>query len=105
MQAPKRNRSARHEPVYAYLSHSLSLALSLSLLGGLTVLEWKGRVPLTLSHCERITLCATAVFLLLKRIGRWSGKGMARSAFSLARLAHAERDNALSCVPPAFVDL
>ncbi|GBP91085.1 hypothetical protein EVAR_68428_1 [Eumeta japonica] len=28
-----------------YLSLSLSLALSLSLLGGLTVLEWKGRVP------------------------------------------------------------
>ncbi|GBP64488.1 Trissin receptor [Eumeta japonica] len=37
------------------LSHSLSLALSLSLLGGLTMPEWKGRVPLTRSHCERIT--------------------------------------------------
>ncbi|GBP93655.1 hypothetical protein EVAR_66725_1 [Eumeta japonica] len=42
--APKRNRSARHEPVCMPISLS-SLALSLSLLGGLTVLEWKGRVP------------------------------------------------------------
>ncbi|GBP76815.1 hypothetical protein EVAR_42666_1 [Eumeta japonica] len=74
--APKQ-RSARHEPVCMPIS--LSLALSLSLLGGLTVLEWKGRVPftflclslsllggltmpewkgrvpLTRSHCERIT--------------------------------------------------
>ncbi|GBP48916.1 hypothetical protein EVAR_96897_1 [Eumeta japonica] len=79
MQAPKRNRSARHEPVCMPISLSLSLALSLSLLGGLTVLEWKGRVPftfyvclsllggltmpewkgrvpLTRSHCERITV-------------------------------------------------
>ncbi|GBP59311.1 hypothetical protein EVAR_40696_1 [Eumeta japonica] len=31
------------------------LCLSLSLLGGLTMPEWKGRVPLTRSHCERIT--------------------------------------------------
>ncbi|GBP32819.1 Retrovirus-related Pol polyprotein from type-1 retrotransposable element R2 [Eumeta japonica] len=76
-QAPKRNRSARHEPVCMPISLTLSLALSLSLLGGLTVLEWKGRVPFTLclslsllgglmpewkgrvpltrSHCERIT--------------------------------------------------
>ncbi|GBP30076.1 hypothetical protein EVAR_14594_1 [Eumeta japonica] len=28
----------------------------LSLLGGLTMPEWKGRVPLTRSHCERITI-------------------------------------------------
>ncbi|GBP75763.1 hypothetical protein EVAR_60076_1 [Eumeta japonica] len=32
------------------------LCLSLSLLGGLTMPEWKGRVPLTPSHCERITI-------------------------------------------------
>ncbi|GBP36291.1 Modular serine protease [Eumeta japonica] len=31
------------------------LCLSLLLLGGLTMPEWKGRVPLTRSHCERIT--------------------------------------------------
>ncbi|GBP11912.1 hypothetical protein EVAR_74542_1 [Eumeta japonica] len=78
MQAPKRNRSARHEPVCMPISLTLSLSVSLSLLGGLTVLEWKGRVPftfmsvslllggltmpewkgrvpLTRSHCERIT--------------------------------------------------
>ncbi|GBP89172.1 hypothetical protein EVAR_90309_1 [Eumeta japonica] len=72
MQAPKRNRSARHEPVCMPISHSLALGrancarvegtrafhfvcLSLSLLGGLTMPEWKGRVPLTRSHCERIT--------------------------------------------------
>ncbi|GBP34283.1 hypothetical protein EVAR_13422_1 [Eumeta japonica] len=78
-EAPKRNRSARHEPVCMPISLTLSLALSLSLLGGLTVLEWKGRVPftfmsvslalrranharvegrvpLTRSHCERITV-------------------------------------------------
>ncbi|GBP67423.1 Vacuolar protein sorting-associated protein 35 [Eumeta japonica] len=38
-------------------------------------------------------LCATAVFLLLGRIGRWSGREIARSALSLARSAQAERDN------------
>ncbi|GBO99450.1 hypothetical protein EVAR_648_1 [Eumeta japonica] len=76
--APKRNRSARREPVCMSISLTLSrsvslalrrancarvegtrafhfLCLSLSLLGGLTMPEWKGRVPLTRSHCERIT--------------------------------------------------
>ncbi|GBP55856.1 hypothetical protein EVAR_89680_1 [Eumeta japonica] len=75
--APKRNRSARHEPVCMPISLSLSLALSLSALrrancarvegtrafhflclslalGGLTM-PVEGRVPLTRSHCERIT--------------------------------------------------
>ncbi|GBP81405.1 hypothetical protein EVAR_59406_1 [Eumeta japonica] len=42
-------------------------------------------------------LCAAAVSLLLGRVGRWSGKEIARSALSLARSAHAERDNK-SCV-------
>ncbi|GBP91028.1 hypothetical protein EVAR_62172_1 [Eumeta japonica] len=78
MQAPKRNRSARHEPVCMPISLTLSLSLCLSLrrancarvegtraftfmsvsllLGGLTMPEWKGRVPLTRSHCERITV-------------------------------------------------
>ncbi|GBP91082.1 hypothetical protein EVAR_68424_1 [Eumeta japonica] len=68
MQAPKQNRSARHEPVCMPISLTLSLALSLSALrrancarveetrafhfyvclsrlGGLTMPEWKGRVP------------------------------------------------------------
>ncbi|GBP75246.1 hypothetical protein EVAR_45445_1 [Eumeta japonica] len=38
-------------------------------------------------------LCAAAVSLLLGRLGRWSGREIARSAFSLARSAQAERDN------------
>ncbi|GBP61127.1 hypothetical protein EVAR_46778_1 [Eumeta japonica] len=38
-------------------------------------------------------LCAAAVSLLLGRIGRWSGREIARSALSLARSAQAERDN------------
>ncbi|GBP31817.1 hypothetical protein EVAR_81583_1 [Eumeta japonica] len=75
--APKRNRSARHEPVCMPISLTLSLALSLALrrltvlewkgrvpftfmsvslaLRRATMPEWKGRVPLTRSHCERIT--------------------------------------------------
>ncbi|GBP69219.1 hypothetical protein EVAR_96733_1 [Eumeta japonica] len=39
------------------------------------------------------TLCAAAVFFLLGRIERWSGREVARSALSLARSAQAERDN------------
>ncbi|GBP35006.1 hypothetical protein EVAR_28471_1 [Eumeta japonica] len=38
-------------------------------------------------------LCAAAVSLLLGRIGRWSGREIARSALSLACSAQAERDN------------
>ncbi|GBP05624.1 hypothetical protein EVAR_3087_1 [Eumeta japonica] len=38
-------------------------------------------------------LYAVTVSLLLGRIGRWSGREIARSAFSLARSAQAERDN------------
>ncbi|GBP15724.1 hypothetical protein EVAR_93913_1 [Eumeta japonica] len=38
-------------------------------------------------------LCAAAVSLLLGRIGRWSGREIARSALSLARSAQAERGN------------
>ncbi|GBP38322.1 hypothetical protein EVAR_36274_1 [Eumeta japonica] len=38
-------------------------------------------------------LCAAAVSLLLGRIGRWSGREIARCALSLARSAQAERDN------------
>ncbi|GBP03739.1 hypothetical protein EVAR_69338_1 [Eumeta japonica] len=41
----------------------------------------------------RCRLCAAAVSLLLGRIGRWSGREIARSALSLARSAQAERDN------------
>ncbi|GBP26681.1 hypothetical protein EVAR_23451_1 [Eumeta japonica] len=37
--------------------------------------------------------CAVAVSLLLGRIGRWSGREIARSALSFARSAQAERDN------------
>ncbi|GBP14283.1 hypothetical protein EVAR_7702_1 [Eumeta japonica] len=39
--------------------------------------------------------CTGAVSLLPKRIGRWSGREIARSALSLARSAQAERDNEL----------
>ncbi|GBP19388.1 hypothetical protein EVAR_12430_1 [Eumeta japonica] len=52
-------------------------------------------------------LCEAADSLLLGRIGRWSGKEIARSALSLARSAQAERDNescffvpAAGCVRP-----
>ncbi|GBP64932.1 hypothetical protein EVAR_41347_1 [Eumeta japonica] len=38
------------------ISLTLSLALSLSLLGGLTVLEWKGRVPFTFYVCLSLAL-------------------------------------------------
>ncbi|GBP20153.1 hypothetical protein EVAR_5583_1 [Eumeta japonica] len=38
-------------------------------------------------------LCAATASLLLRRIGRWSGREIARSALSLARSAQAERDN------------
>ncbi|GBP01390.1 hypothetical protein EVAR_74112_1 [Eumeta japonica] len=41
-------------------------------------------------------LCAAAVSLLLVRIGRWSGREIARSTLSLARSAQAERDNGSS---------
>ncbi|GBP40679.1 hypothetical protein EVAR_36415_1 [Eumeta japonica] len=41
----------------------------------------------------RSRLCAAAVSLLLARIGRWSGREIARSVLSLARSAQAERDN------------
>ncbi|GBP10104.1 hypothetical protein EVAR_77527_1 [Eumeta japonica] len=40
-----------------------------------------------------VELCAVAVSLLLGRIGRRSGREIARSALSLARSAQAERDN------------
>ncbi|GBP76178.1 hypothetical protein EVAR_49975_1 [Eumeta japonica] len=53
-------------------------------------------------------LCAAAVsLLLLGRIGRWSGREIARSALSLERSAQAERDNesCFLCVQPAFIDL
>ncbi|GBP21279.1 hypothetical protein EVAR_11674_1 [Eumeta japonica] len=52
-------------------------------------------------------LCAVAISLLLGRIGRWSGREIARSALSLARSAQAERDNesCFSCVQAAFIDL
>ncbi|GBP19609.1 hypothetical protein EVAR_102158_1 [Eumeta japonica] len=46
-----------------------------------------GRLPV---QCR---LCAAAISLLLVRIGRWSGRELARSALSLVRLAHVERDN------------
>ncbi|GBP80722.1 hypothetical protein EVAR_57193_1 [Eumeta japonica] len=42
---------------------------------------------------EVIWLCAAAVSLLLGRVGRRSGREIARSALSLARSAQAERDN------------
>ncbi|GBP56411.1 hypothetical protein EVAR_90082_1 [Eumeta japonica] len=42
---------------------------------------------------SQIRLCAAGVSLLLRRIGRWSGREIARSARSLARSAQAERDN------------
>ncbi|GBP51680.1 hypothetical protein EVAR_48303_1 [Eumeta japonica] len=38
-------------------------------------------------------LCAAAVSLLLGRIGRWSGREITRSVFSLARSAQVERDD------------
>ncbi|GBP71629.1 hypothetical protein EVAR_53112_1 [Eumeta japonica] len=38
-------------------------------------------------------LCAAAVSILLGRIGRWSGREIARSTLSLARSAQAERKN------------
>ncbi|GBP68597.1 Atrial natriuretic peptide receptor 1 [Eumeta japonica] len=38
-------------------------------------------------------LCAAAVSLVLGRIGRWSGREIARSALSFARSAQMERDN------------
>ncbi|GBP22794.1 hypothetical protein EVAR_13585_1 [Eumeta japonica] len=38
-------------------------------------------------------LCTAAVSLLLRRIGRWSGREIARSALSFARSGQAERDN------------
>ncbi len=38
-------------------------------------------------------LCAVAVYLSNERIGRWSGREIACSALSLARIAQAERDN------------
>ncbi|GBP38379.1 hypothetical protein EVAR_36332_1 [Eumeta japonica] len=37
-------------------------------------------------------LCAAAVSFLLGRVGRWSGREIARSALSLARSVQAERD-------------
>ncbi|GBP81841.1 hypothetical protein EVAR_59736_1 [Eumeta japonica] len=37
--------------------------------------------------------CAAAVSLRLGRIGRWSGREIARSTLSLARSAQAQRDN------------
>ncbi|GBP86950.1 hypothetical protein EVAR_62793_1 [Eumeta japonica] len=40
-----------------------------------------------------VRLCAAALSLLLRHNGRWSGRGTARSALSLARSAQAERDN------------
>ncbi|GBP62003.1 hypothetical protein EVAR_46032_1 [Eumeta japonica] len=54
-----------------------------------------------------VRLCAAAVSLLLGRIGRWSGREIARCALSLARSAQAERDNesCFLCVQPAFIDL
>ncbi|GBP58610.1 hypothetical protein EVAR_38849_1 [Eumeta japonica] len=45
--------------------------------------------------CFTCRLSAAAVSLLLGRIGRWSGREIARSALSLARSAQAERDNVL----------
>ncbi|GBP59203.1 Atrial natriuretic peptide-converting enzyme [Eumeta japonica] len=47
------------------------------------------------SHLAQFTcrLCAAAVSLLLGRIGRWSGREIARSMLSLARSAQSERDN------------
>ncbi|GBP41554.1 hypothetical protein EVAR_20362_1 [Eumeta japonica] len=42
---------------------------------------------------ENCGLCAAAVSLVLGRIGRWSGREIARSTLSLARSAQAERDN------------
>ncbi|GBP32616.1 hypothetical protein EVAR_25977_1 [Eumeta japonica] len=41
----------------------------------------------------RRRLCAAAVSLLLRRIGRWSKTEIARSALSLACSTQAERDN------------
>ncbi|GBP35756.1 hypothetical protein EVAR_82691_1 [Eumeta japonica] len=56
------------------------------------------------SHLFALTrLCAAAVSLLLGRIGRCSGREIARSALSLARSAQAERDN--ECVQMAFIGL
>ncbi|GBP04970.1 hypothetical protein EVAR_3338_1 [Eumeta japonica] len=53
-------------------------------------------------------LCAAAVSLLLGRIGRRSGRDIARSMLSLA-LARLKRNatmsHAFSCVQPAFIDL
>ncbi|GBP61121.1 hypothetical protein EVAR_46772_1 [Eumeta japonica] len=49
------------------------LCLSLSLLGGLTMPEWKGRVPLYCSHCERITHLAMdfQVYIMCSVIMLW----------------------------------
>ncbi|GBP85176.1 Protein disconnected [Eumeta japonica] len=41
----------------------------------------------------RIRLCAAVVSLLLRGIGRWSGREIARSALSLEHSAQTERDN------------
>ncbi|GBP56516.1 hypothetical protein EVAR_42710_1 [Eumeta japonica] len=51
------------------------------------------KFPSRIEFCSRFRfrLCAAAVSL--GHIGRWSGREIARSALSLARLAQAERDN------------
>ncbi|GBP44761.1 Unconventional myosin-Va [Eumeta japonica] len=40
-----------------------------------------------------LRLCAVCVSLILGRIGRWSGREIARSVLSFARSVHTERDN------------
>ncbi|GBP32588.1 hypothetical protein EVAR_25947_1 [Eumeta japonica] len=58
------------------ISLTLSLALSLSLLGGLTVLEWKGRVPFTFM----------SVSLALRRANHASGRDACLSSLSFFRI-------------------
>ncbi|GBP39453.1 hypothetical protein EVAR_23804_1 [Eumeta japonica] len=48
-------------------------------------------------------LCAVAVSLLLRRIGRWNGREIPRFALTLARSAQAERDNESRFFVPATV--
>ncbi|GBP75052.1 hypothetical protein EVAR_48732_1 [Eumeta japonica] len=69
--------------------------------------EWKGRVPLTRSHCERITLCAAAVSLLLgPSADGVEERSLVPRSCSRARLGrNATMSHAFSCVQPAFIDL
>ncbi|GBP39598.1 hypothetical protein EVAR_26681_1 [Eumeta japonica] len=58
--------------------------MSVSLLGGLTMPEWKGRVPLTRSHCERITIYSG--FLTNRNRYRWQTQNCKRKGNKIQKL-------------------